>query len=589
MKKYLIIAVIFFAAFITAGVSYSQDVVADVAGDKITVTDFDKEYLKASPDVTSGMEISFDKKKEYLDLLINFRLKIKDAYDRGLQNSPDLEKEISDFKDNLLISFFTDKNVVEPYINKLYERKKYEVRVSHILISLTGKYTPEDSEKAYKKFYEIQSRLQNGEDFALLAKIYSDDPSAYQNGGDIYYFTGGQTVPEFEDVAYTLPVGSFSTEPVRTQFGLHIIKVTDRKERVEAVKMSHIFVRTNQDSTGKLADSLTALNKITEILNELKNGADFATLAKEKSEDPPSAENGGQLGFMQRRRLYLPLDSVLFTLKQGEISGIVQSPAGFHIMKADEVLAVKPLEKEYDEMKSEYKRGYIYKNELAKFTESILSKADFRFNESGIDFLKSRLDTIQVLNKMNLDSLLEDGKASVYLASYSGGNVDINDFISYIRNDREAGIVKATGENLTKFIKEASKPKVILLAAKESGLENDPQFVSLFNEFVNGLLIYKIDQQELYPKVKVTDDDILQYYEKNKEKYKETKDGKTEYKKAEDVRAEISNELQMMKYKEIEKEYIDKLKAKYPVTIYEENLNKTLQNLPEDESEDIED
>jgi peptidyl-prolyl cis-trans isomerase SurA len=589
MKKYLIIAAIFFAAYITAGVSYAQEVVADVAGDKITVTDFDREYLKASPDITSGTEISFDKKKEYLDLLINFRLKIKDAYDRGLQNSPDLEKEISDFKDNLLISFFTDKNVVEPYINKLYERKKYEVRVSHILISLTGKYTPEDSEKAYKKFYEIQSRLQNGEDFALLAKIYSDDPSAYQNGGDIYYFTGGQTVPEFEDVAYTLPVGSFSTEPVRTQFGLHIIKVTDRKERVEAVKMSHIFVRTNQDSTGKLADSLTALNKITEILNELKNGADFATLAKEKSEDPPSAENGGQLGFMQRRRLYLPLDSVLFTLKQGEISGIVQSPAGFHIMKADEVLAVKPLEKEYDEMKSEYKRGYIYKNELAKFTESILSKADFRFNESGIDFLKSRLDTIQVLNKMNLDSLLEDGKASVYLASYSGGNVDINDFISYIRNDREAGIVKATGENLTKFIKEASKPKVILLAAKESGLENDPQFVSLFNEFVNGLLIYKIDQQELYPKVKVTDDDILQYYEKNKEKYKETKDGKTEYKKAEDVRAEISNELQMMKYKEIEKEYIDKLKAKYPVTIYEENLNKTLQNLPEDESEDIED
>ena len=240
-------------------------------------------------------------------------------------------------------------------------------------------------------------------------------------------------------------------------------------------------------------------------------------------------------------------------------------------------------------MKSEFKRGYIYKNELIKFTDSILSKSDFRYNESGIDFLKSRLDTVQVLNKMNLDSLLEDGKASVTLATYSGGNVDINDFISYIRNDREAGIVKATRENLTKFIKEASKPKVIGLAAKESGLDNDPQFVSLFNEFVNGLLIYKIDQQELYPKVKVTEDDILQYYEKNKEKYKETKDGKTEYKKAEDVRAEISNELQMMKYKEIEKEYIDKLKAKYPVTIYEENLNKTLQNLPEDESEDIED
>jgi peptidyl-prolyl cis-trans isomerase SurA len=588
MKKILLLAILFIAANACLKMSFAQDVVADIAGDKITVADYDREYMKASPETTSDNVISLDKKREYLNLLINFHLKINDAHDRGLENSPDLAKEISDFKDNLLISYFTDANVVNPYINKLYERKKTEVRVSHILFSLTGKYTPDDSAKAYAKFYEALSRLQNGEDFALLAHIYSDDPSAYQNGGDIYYFTGGQTVPEFEDVAYSLPVGGYSTEPVKTQFGLHLIKVTDRKDRVESVKMSHIFVRTNQDSTGRLADSAAAYNKILEIYNQLLNGADFATLAKEKSEDPPSAENGGSLGFMQRRRLYLPLDSVLFTLKQGEISGILQSPAGFHILKADEVVQVKPLEKEYDEMKSEFKRGYYYKAALDKFNNELLSKANFEYSDDGINFLSSRLDTVLVLNKLNLDSLLADGKSSVNLATFNGGNVNIDDFIGYIRSDREAGIVKATKDNLKNFVKEASKPKIAGIAAKESGLETDAKFQTLFNDFVNGLLIYKIDQQELYPNAKVNDDDASAYYEKNKENYKFLKDGKTDYKKFDEVKPEIMNELQMLKYKEAEKTYIERLKEKYPVTIYEENLNKTLQNLPENQTEETE-
>ena len=585
MKKFLIWAIIFIAILSFIKISYAQEVVADVAGDKITVADYDKEYLKASPETTKDDIIPFEKKNEYLNLLINFRLKVKDAYDRGLQNEPELAREISDFRDNLLISYFTDVNIVKPYVNKLYERKKFEVRVSHILISLTGKYTSDDSVKAYTKFYEVLSRLQNGEDFALLAHIYSDDPSAYQNGGDIYYFTGGQTVPEFEEVAYSLPVGSYSTEPVKSQYGLHLIKVTDRKERVEAVKTSHIFVRTNQDSTGKLADSAVAYNKILEIYNELLNGADFETLVKEKSEDKESAENGGSLGFMQRRRLYLPLDSVLFTLKEGQISGILQSPAGFHILKADKVLPVKPIDEEYDEMKSEFKRGYYYKLELDKLNSDLLNKANFEINEEGINYLNSRLDTVFVLNKLNLDSLLADGKLDVSLASFDGGKVSIDDFIGYIKSDREAGITKATKDNLKKFARESAKLHVLEIASKESGMENDEKFQTLFNDFVNGLLIYKIDQQELYPGAKVNDDDVTTYYETNKDKYKIIKDGNTEYKKIDEVKSEIMSDLQMLKYKEVERNYIDKLKDKYPVKIYEENLNKTLQNLPENQSE----
>ena len=588
MKKlYLVICFISVLSAL-ATISKAQDIVADIAGDKITIADFDREYLKATPDILPGDNISLDKKAEYLNLLINYHLKVRDAKDRGLQYSPDLEKEISGFKDDLLLSYYTDMKVVNPFINQLYERKKYEVRASHILISLTGKYTAEDSIKAYAKFYEVLSRLQNGEDFAMLARIYSDDPSAYSNGGDIYYFTGGQTVPEFEDVAFSLPVRSYSTEPVKTQFGLHLIYVTDRRERVEAIKASHIFVSTTADSTGAMIDSLEAVKKITEIYNQLKNGADFETLAREKSEDEASSINGGSIGNIQRRRLYISLDSALFTLKEGEISGIIKSPAGYHILKAQKIIPVKSIDEEYEEMKSEFKRGYIYKNELNKFSEELLSKSNFQYNIDGLNFLKTKFDTSVVFNKINLDSLLADGKSTVELASFDSGKVIIDDLINYIKSDREAGIAKPKEENLEKFIKESAKTKVLRLAANKESIDTTEQFKSLFNEFVNGLLIFKIDQEELYPSIKISDEDIKSYYEQNKEKYKVTKDGKTEYKNLEDAKPEIMNDLQALKFKETEKKYIDNLKNKYPVTIYEENLIKTLQNLPVNEMEETE-
>ena len=190
----------------------------------------------------------------------------------------------------------------------------------------------------------------------------SDDQSAKTNGGDLYYFTAGMTVPEFEDAIYDLKVGEYTKKPVRTMFGLHIVKLTDKKKRNEGIRAAHILIQDIKDSvTGKVVDSITSFNKIKDILARIRNGEDFGKIASELSEDPGSKQKGGDLGFFDRRRMVQPFDSAAFSLKVGEVSNIVRTPFGWHLIKLLEVKEYQPYEKQKENLKSEFKRGQNYK------------------------------------------------------------------------------------------------------------------------------------------------------------------------------------------------------------------------------------
>lgn len=117
-----------------------------------------------------------------------------------------------------------DIKVTEKELKEAYEAKKPEVKASHILVQ---------DEKTAK---EVKAKLDKGEDFAKLAKEYSQDPGSAQNGGDLGFFGPGKMVPEFEEAAYKLKKGEVS-EPVKSSFGYHIIKVTDKKELKPFEKM----------------------------------------------------------------------------------------------------------------------------------------------------------------------------------------------------------------------------------------------------------------------------------------------------------------------------------------------------------------
>ncbi len=208
----------------------SGKVLATVNGSVITVDDFQRE-MEGLPDFAKTMFKGEDGKKRFLDELINKELLYQEAEKRGLDKDEAFKKKVEDFKKLTLVSMLLTKEVedkasvtdadVKDYFDKHKDELKSrdKIRASHILVK-----TEDEAKK-------VIARLKKGEDFAKLAKAVSIDKASAERGGDLGYFSRGQMVPEFEAVAFQLKKGEIS-QPVKTQYGYHIIKVTDIKQGV---------------------------------------------------------------------------------------------------------------------------------------------------------------------------------------------------------------------------------------------------------------------------------------------------------------------------------------------------------------------
>jgi peptidyl-prolyl cis-trans isomerase C len=214
---------------------------AKVGDTVITQTDFDRE-LKGLPEFVQKMFEDRAGKEKFLEELVKRELLYKEALKKGLDKDQEYVKKLEDFRKITLVGLLLQKEieakvkVSDQDVKDYYEKNKerfapvIQIRASHILVK-----TEEEAKK-------IEERLKKGEDFATIAKKSSIDTVTAKNGGDLGYFSKGQMVPEFESAAMRLKKGEIS-EPVKTKFGYHIIKVTDKKlgQVMEFEKMKNII------------------------------------------------------------------------------------------------------------------------------------------------------------------------------------------------------------------------------------------------------------------------------------------------------------------------------------------------------------
>ncbi len=203
-----------------------------------------------------------------------------------------------------------------------------QFRISHILIY--PKVSEEKKEETEEKLQNILKRIREGEDFAELAKEYSEDTGSAPTGGDLGYFTRDTMVPEFSDVAFSLNAGEVSNI-FETQFGYHIVKVEDMQE--DRVKASHILLGLIPDTD----DNERIINKLNEIREDIISGdATFEDMAKEYSEDESSSGLGGRLQWLTKDQGLPSFIEQGEKLKSGEISEPFKSEYGYHILKLDD-------------------------------------------------------------------------------------------------------------------------------------------------------------------------------------------------------------------------------------------------------------
>ncbi len=138
-----------------------------------------------------------------------------------------------------------EKELYEKGLHDLYDKRAFELRVSHLLIRTDSI----SQEEGNKKALAIIDSVKNGASFEEMVLKHTDDQFHKTNGGDIYYFTAGMIMPEFEDLAYNTPVGEIAETPLKTQYGFHILKVTEKIKRTPQVQASHILIRKDDKYT----------------------------------------------------------------------------------------------------------------------------------------------------------------------------------------------------------------------------------------------------------------------------------------------------------------------------------------------------
>jgi len=499
--------VLLFSACATT--KHSEIVVAEFGNNDVKMGEFEDAYAKNVGGVEAAKDDSLNDYEKFLDLYVPYRMKLRDAFVRGYYQDEDLNKELNDYKTKVGVSYIEEKYIVEPGIKRFYDQRKDEVRVSHIMIRI------DSSDAAARKEAEaILDSIKNGASFEEMAAKYSDDRFSKNKGGDIYWFTAGQIIPSFEMAAYSTPVGEVCPYVVKTKFGYHVIKVTDRQKRRYKIRASHILAKSMKDGEN---DSIYARNKITVIYNDIKNGASFDSLAMEFSEDPGSAKNGGDLGYFERRQMVQPFDEAVFKLKVGEISPIIKTRFGFHIIKLTDEKEYPPFEKEVDKLRDIYKKSR-YQYDYDQYIDSLKKEFNYVINENLVKLLSEKENQITLDDKYKSNDVYTSHKDENIITT-KNRSVSLDSLLTFMDKKREYKGKKLDASLLNKGIKGYSNK--LLLEEKAGTLENtDPEFAKLMKDYRNGIYIFKLQEDEVWNKVKIDSTELKKLYEETKENYK---------------------------------------------------------------------
>ena len=263
---------------------------AKVGNTTITQADYDREF-QSLPEYAQQLFTDEQGREKFLNEIINKEMLHQEALKKGLDKTPEFQKKVEEFKKVTLVTELFEKDVMakakvsDQEVKDYYDQHKEEfapttqIKASHILVK-----TEDEAKK-------VMERLKKGEKFADVAKAVSIDKGSAINGGDLGYFSKGQMVPEFENAASSMNIGDVSSEPVRTQFGYHIIKVTDKKKG-SVIEFEKIKDMISQKLTGgKQKEAFDQY--IAELKKNYKVEINKEAIAKpsagaEKKEVPPA-------------------------------------------------------------------------------------------------------------------------------------------------------------------------------------------------------------------------------------------------------------------------------------------------------------
>lgn len=584
MKK-ILLSILALCAVVS--VKAEDKVLLTVDGQPVMQSEFLYIYEK------NNQETAIDQKSidEYLDLFINFKLKVREAENQGIDTTEAFKKELASYRKQATPKYMMDEALEEDMIRLSYEHMKIDRRVAHIAVECPMGSDPETEAAALKAINDARIRVTTGmekqvkkgkkmvtipgekEDFHAVALEVSTDPSVQENKGELGWIVPFRYVWPFEKAAYNTEVGQVS-EVFRTQYGFHIALIEEERPH-EEVHASHIMKMVPRGN-----DSLRLAKRMEiEMLYEMvKGGAPFADIARENSDDKGSAMKGGDLGWFGHGMMVKPFEDAAFALSEGELGKPFESRFGWHFIYLHERRTILPYEEMRDELRTKMKRDERYQEVKKAYADKlrkeygeelsdaeVLAKEDANLENKHPELkslMKEYHDGIllfevslkEVWDKASLDTVGITEFFKKHKKEYKWEQPRFKGYVVYAKNEIAAKAAKSV-------IKSAQKDSVGSYLDKR--INNDSvRFVRTEHGVWQQGQSKAVDKLQWKKGDWTPGEDFPIVYLLGK-----TIKAPQEYT---DERGKVVSAYQDY----LEKEWITKLKAKYPVVVNEEALNE---------------
>ena len=506
MKKGMLMLLL---ASLMVGGLMGQDspVLMTIGNEKVSLEEFERIYQKNN----NPASLNQQSPEEYLELFINFKLKVREAESLGMDTTSRFLNELEGYRTQLAKPYLVDEEDKEEMMKEAYAWSKYDVKASHILIRLPESPLPGDTLAAYEKMLVIRDRILGGEAFEMVARATSEDESVRQNGGNLNYFTVFSMVYPFERMAFTTPVGKLSM-PFRTDYGYHILRVDDKRPARGQVKVAHIFVRTprGMDENGKLL----AYQKVQMAYDSLNLGADFGDLARRHSEDPASAREGGNIPWFGTGRMISEFEDACFSLeKNGDYSMPFKTFYGWHIVKLIDKQEIGSYEEMKPEIQQKINGGDRMNIRTDRFVHKLQKEYGFTAYPEALGPLYQAVDSTLLVGQWKAGPLKDLDTELMKIGDLS---VESGEFAAYLETRQNSGKSRNPLAYAAMLYDEFTTETVI--GYEESRLsEKYPEFRYIYEEYHDGILLFDIMDQEVWT-MAVTDSAGLENYHREHRK-----------------------------------------------------------------------
>ena len=505
---------VFLLAFFVAATAFSQnkkDILLTIDGSPVYDNEFIRVYQKNLDLVQDESQKDID---GYLDLFIDYKLKITEAKAQHLDDAANYKSEFNQYRDQLSRNYLFEDQITEELAKEAYERGKEEIDASHILVTVGFDAMPQDTLIAYKKIKSIHEKAIKGADFDQLARDFSEEPNAKEAAGHLGYFTVFSMVYPFETEAYNTEVGKVSNI-VRSQFGYHIIKVKDRRKRLPKIIVSHIMISEN-----KGARTFDPKERINEIATMLKQGQSFESLAKEYSDDKSSAVKGGQLIPFTKGDLRSPeFEDAAYELKNiGDISAPIKTDFGWHIIRLDEVMEEDSFEKQKQSLEKRVSQGDRAKVVTYAVNKKIKDKYKFKAGADFLPYFDTYVSDTVLSRKWKMEPI--PANENKVLFTIGNNKVMFSDFAQYIEvRQQKSKPYQQKDALLIGFYDEFETGELKEYFKNQLEKENDT-YAAILNEYRDGLLIFDVMEHNIWKKAKNDTLGLQAYFLKNQQNYK---------------------------------------------------------------------